>query len=528
MPTERVLVVDDDPAILILCHRILEADGYRVVDAKRGEDALTKLEQEPFDLLLTDIRLPGLNGLDVTQHLRARGIGLTVITMTGYSNMEMAIQALSLGVDEFIVKPFTPETLRVHVARALEKSRLRRENARLRTLVPLLQTATLLASGRTAEEVYSELLRAAAMLLRTHDLALLQVSRDSPNLTTLTISGNCLAALRETALPRSQLPENEGWLHQVQVWNQARSGRFPIGLQGANWMVSAPLRIHDKPLALLIAAVAAEPAPSDVEALQLVCVQAAAALENVELVSEIRRAYVKTREVEQLKSEFINIAAHELRTPLAVVVGYAALLRERLEGELEEYAGQVYTHAQRLHQIADDMLNLKYLETGRAELRLESCAVEQLVQQVVSAFRPLAAQRDQSIDIEVESQTGAVTADCAMLDLMLGSLISNAIKFSPPQSHVRVAAQGDERQVTLVVQDKGIGLEPEEAAHVFDAFYQAARSLTRQEGGLGMGLTLTREMVRAHGGKIWVESAHNHGTSFYISLPRSQNGRDSV
>src|SRR5262249_18330410 len=193
-PTERVLVVDDDPAILMLCHRILEADGYQVVDAKRGEEALAKLEAEPFDLLLTDIRLPGLNGLDVTQRLRERGLELTVVTMTGYSNMEMAIQALTLGVDEFIVKPFTPDTLRVHVARALEKRRLRRENVRLRTLVPLLQTAQAFAAARNPEQVYVELFRAAQNLLSTDELALLTTSPHSSMLTVVAAQGAHLAA----------------------------------------------------------------------------------------------------------------------------------------------------------------------------------------------------------------------------------------------------------------------------------------------------------------------------------------------
>src|SRR5258708_34226157 len=100
MPTERILVVDDDPAILALCHRILVAEGYTVVQAKRGEEALAKLELENFDLLLTDIRLPGLNGLEVTERLRARNLDMTGVTMTGYSNMDMAIQALQLWVDK--------------------------------------------------------------------------------------------------------------------------------------------------------------------------------------------------------------------------------------------------------------------------------------------------------------------------------------------------------------------------------------------------------------------------------------------
>jgi signal transduction histidine kinase len=289
-------------------------------------------------------------------------------------------------------------------------------------------------------------------------------------------------------------------------------------------LVSAPLYAHERTLAVLIIAVSAEPSQSDLEALHLVTAQAAATLENVDLFGEISRAYVNARELERLKSEFINIAGHELRTPLAVLLGYGSLLREKLDGELQSYASEVVTHAQRLQQIADDMLSLKHLEDGHVELRLERCAIEQVVREVVTAYRPLAREREQSIELELAAQTGNVTADRAMLDLMLGSLISNAIKFSPRQTRVRVSVQGDDRQVTLQVRDQGKGLTSEQAAQVFDAFYQAGSSLTRAEGGLGLGLTITREMVRAHGGKIWVESEHSGGSSFYISLPR-ENAR---
>lgn len=357
MAIDRVLVVDDDPAILALCHKILEGDGYKVVDAKRGEDALERLENESFDLLLTDIRLPGLSGLEVIQRLRDRDTELTVVTMTGYSNMEMAIQALSLGVDEFIVKPFTLDSLRLLVSRALEKSRLRRENMRLRAL-------------------------------------------------------------------------------------------------------------------------------------------------------------------EQLKTEFLTIAAHELRTPLAVLRGYATLLRDKSQGVPREYAEQVLQCADRLQKLSDDMLELKFLEGDQADLRLEMCPVEQVVSEVVDSYRSLARERELSIELAVDAASGQVEADRGMLDAMLGSLLSNAIKFSPPKTNLRVAATGDDRQVTLVVQDQGKGLTPDQANHVFDPYYQADQSLSREAGGMGLGLTLTSRMVNAHGGKIWVESEFNHGSSFFIALPR--------
>lgn len=520
MATERLLVVDDDPAILQLCQRILEADGYNVVEAKRGDEALARLEAEPFDLLLTDIRLPGLNGLEVTERLRERGLELTVVTMTGYSNMEMAIQALSLGVDEFLIKPFTLEGLRVTIARALEKSRLRREVTRLRTLEPLLQTARTLVSAHTPVQVYEYVFQAVSNLFQTDEIAWVELNTAEPRLHVAAAQGARYYYLQDEAA------YEHGWRDEalllggeMQVWNERALRRLPVSAEPVEWAVSVPLKTREQPFALVLAGVTTKPTQSDLEALNLIAAQAAATFENVNLLGEISRAYVNARELDRLKGEFINIAGHELRTPLAVLNGYARILQERLDGELKGFAKQIVGQAERLERIANDMLELNFLEEGHAELRLERCEVDRVVDEVVSAYRPLAQERGQSLEAEVE-EPGAVTADRAMLDVMLGSLISNAIKFSPRASHVRVSAHGDREQVTFQVQDEGKGLSLEEAAQVFDAFYQAESSLTREQGGLGLGLTLTRKMVRAHGGKIWVESERNGGSSFYISLPR--------
>ncbi len=523
MPTERVLVVDDDPAILNLCHQILEADGYVLAEAKRGEEALSRLERESFELLLTDIRLPGTNGLVLAQKLRERQLELPIITMTGYSNMEMAIQALSLGVDEFIVKPFTPDTLRIHVSRALEKSRLRRENLRLRTLLPLLETAQGLAGARSREQVAELLVAGVVKHLGLDELAFLAVVSEGNAVRIMAAQGALFAPLYNQVFGF----DPSGWTdifraRSVRVWSETERKPLPLDPLQARRLVAVPVGVQEQLHGLLMAAPDRALPASDIEAIQVISSQAAAAFENVKLVAEISRAYRNAVELERLKSDFINIAGHEIRTPLAVVMGYAALLRERVGGELREYADELIGQATRLQRIADNMLNLKYLEDGHVELNLEQCAVDQVVRQVVNAYQGIAQEREQSFQVQVAEQAGSIHADRAMLDLMLGSLVSNAIKFSPRRATIYVRAEGDLDQVTFVVQDQGSGLAPEEVAHVFDAFYQTESSLTRRTGGLGIGLTLARAMVQAHQGKIWVESKPQSGSSFFISLPRQR------
>lgn len=525
MPTEHLLLVDDDPAILTLCRRILEPDGYSVVEVKRGEDALNRLASEPFDLVLTDIRLPGMTGLEVAQRLRTRDPDVTIITMTGYSNMEMAIQALSLGVDEFIVKPFTPDSLRLTVSRALEKARLRRENLRLRALLPVVAAMKSFATMRTREQLYTLMLDSIAQVVPAEGIAVLVTENQSSVASVVAARGAPFKGLCDTSYLKTDLPHAD-WLFagDVKVWREREQRLLPFEVPVDHSVLCAPLLNQDETLGCVLA-LAADPRrgflQGDAEAVGIVARQAAAALANVDLLQQISRAYVNARELERLKSEFINIAGHELRTPLAILIGYASLIRDQTTGSLREYAGEVLINGERLRRIAEDMLSLKYLESGQVDLRLEPCMVQDVVRQVVNAYRGMANERDQTIETHIAPETGELSADRAMLDLMLGNLISNAIKFSPRHSSIRLEASGDPDEVTLCIRDQGKGIKAEHRDKIFDAFYQVGDSLTRDEGGLGLGLTLTRDMVRAHGGKIWVESEQSRGSTFYITLPRS-------
>lgn len=519
MPSERVLVVDDDPVILMLCQRILEVDGYSVASVKRGEDALARLENESFDLLLTDIRLPGLDGLEVTTRLRERGLEIVVITMTGYSNMEMAIQALSLGVDEFIIKPFTPDTLRVHVSRALEKEKLRRENMRLRMLLPLLSSSQVFATARSISQIHDALLEAARTQLEIEHAAVLALDARGDALVVVSTLGAHFEAIHGQQFSFFEFSDLHELLGaEARVWPPQTPGRFPFLPLNVPF-ISVSLQTRDRIWGVLIVESPGHPS-SSVEYLGLLATHASTAIENVDLVEQVSQAFVRLRELDHLKSEFINIAGHELRTPLAVIRGYAKLLCDRLNGQEREFADQVLSSAARLQRIVDQMLHLKYLEHEQGITHPEWCNVENVVHDVVETYQNAATEKEQTIEARVQPECGQVWADRAMLGLTLASLIANAIKFSSRHTQIHVAAMGDADNVTMSVTDEGKGLTPEQAARVFDPFYQADHSLTRQEGGLGLGLTLAREMVHAHGGKIWVESKIDHGSTFYVTLPR--------
>ncbi|NJN92859.1 MAG: response regulator [Anaerolineales bacterium] len=162
MSSEKIIVVDDESDVLDLCKRILENKGYQVTIAHSGREVVEYAQKEHFDLLLTDIRMPGMSGLEVAQAVKQFASNIICVTMTGFSTMDMAIEALKLGIDEFVMKPFSPDELNMAIAKALDKERLRKENVRLRSLIPLFELNKTLLGTVETDEVLRRLLDIAS------------------------------------------------------------------------------------------------------------------------------------------------------------------------------------------------------------------------------------------------------------------------------------------------------------------------------------------------------------------------------
>ena len=260
---------------------------------------------------------------------------------------------------------------------------------------------------------------------------------------------------------------------------------------------------------------------ADVHTLSTLAAHAAIAIENARLVTEIQKAYEELSELDQLKSEFVAIASHELQTPLTIILGYASFLKQEATGTASEQLDIVLRSALRLRSLINDMINLRHIETGEAELELEQLSLNELVTTITAEFASLAEAKKQTIRIQLASQLPIVKADREKLHLVLANLLSNAIKFTPEEGGIQVAVEAKGNEVWVSVRDTGIGIPPREQESIFDRFYQVEPSLTRRFEGIGLGLSIAKGMVELHGGRIWVESVEGMGSSFTFALPLS-------
>jgi signal transduction histidine kinase len=236
--------------------------------------------------------------------------------------------------------------------------------------------------------------------------------------------------------------------------------------------------------------------------------------------AELEREAELSRRLERLKSEFLNIAAHELRSPLGVIRGYASMLSEGgLEGIVFDSAlARIEEKSEEMARLITEMLDTARLEAMTLNLELAPVELVAVVEGVLTALRPHL--RD-SHECTLESADAPITviADRARLTTVLANLIGNAIKYSPNGGDIRVRLEHDSRVVRIVVQDHGIGISADQIPMLFSTFGRLVTPETSHIRGTGLGLYLAREMARLHGGDITVESEPGAGSTFTVTLP---------
>jgi signal transduction histidine kinase len=257
----------------------------------------------------------------------------------------------------------------------------------------------------------------------------------------------------------------------------------------------------------------------DIHILSTLAAQAAVAIENARLVTQLQEVNARLAELDRLKSDFIAIASHELRTPLGLILGYASFLREETEGATSEQLDKVLQAATQLKELIEDMVNLSHLEAGNAELELSELDLQELIQDCIAGQRQFAATKSLEIRQSLPHATVRVRADREKLSIVLNNLLNNAIKFTPPGGRIQLAVRPQTEMIAVSVTDTGIGIPEQELNQVFDRFYQVESHLTRHEGGMGLGLSIARGMIELHGGRIWVESVEGRGSRFTFTLP---------
>ncbi len=240
----------------------------------------------------------------------------------------------------------------------------------------------------------------------------------------------------------------------------------------------------------------------------------------VNIVGSVRDI-TRFREAEELKSTFISIISHELKTPVALIKGYAGTLR-RQDAQWEaatvrQSAAIIEEESDRLTQLINNLLDASRLQAGGLKLQKSDVQLDQLARRLVDKFR---TQTDQHLlSADFPEAFPIIPGDAARLEQVISNLLDNAIKYSPRGGAVRVSGQVLPQEVIITVSDEGIGIPREEQSHIFERFYRIDDTMSRQVQGSGLGLYLAKAVVEAHGGRIWVDSRPSQGAAFSFSLP---------
>ena len=244
---------------------------------------------------------------------------------------------------------------------------------------------------------------------------------------------------------------------------------------------------------------------------------------RIELLDRERMARTNAEDANRLKDQFLATVSHELRTPLNAILGWADILRRA--GTLDETRRQrgyqaIYDSAKRQAQLIDELLDVARIMSGKLELQPTAVDVEAIVHSALEVVQPLADKNQIRLDVHREGSMGAIRGDGARLQQILWNLLTNAVKFTPAGGAVHVSVRRSPEELEIAVTDTGCGISREFLPHVFEAFSQADASTTRRHGGLGLGLSIVKHLVEAHGGTITVDSPGDGcGATFTVRLP---------
>ena len=475
MTGARILLVDDDKALLDALPEALRLrlNGIEIDTSETALDALERIRTTDYDAIVSDIKMPGMDGLALLQEIRELRPATPTLMITGHGERDLAVQALRGGAYDFVQKPIDRDYFVASLERAIQLRRLDREVEQ--------QRRALERHARVLENVDD-----GVFLL--DDAGVIRHWNPAARAITGVSADQALDRPAAEALP--------------------------------GWEIVAPL-----------IPVASAPGPGSLEAkvlpLELDGREVWLSVSGVAFSDGIVYAFrslTAERALDELKREFIATVSHELRTPLAAIYGSAqTLLREDVEfdeSDKKRLLDVIAHEAERLSRIADDILFANKLDSGQLALGASGIDLRTLARDVVEEMRAcFAAREDISFELTVPEALDSVAGDPDRLRQVLINLIDNAVKYSPNGGRVEVAVEARDGGVRIAVRDEGIGIPALEQRRIFGKFYRVDPGLARGVGGTGLGLYICRELVRRMDGRLSVSSEEGKGSTFAVDLP---------
>ncbi len=524
MSEEKILIVDDESGVVLLCERLLKRAGYQVFAFSNPVEALNLLKQEAVDLLLVDIRMPQMDGFEVITQARQRQPDLAVVVMTGYGTVETAIETLQRGADGLILKPFEDGNELVNsVEFALAESRRKRDAHRVQALRPLFDVTRLLFSETNSTRLQELLLEAVIGHLRCEHAALYQSGVGQGTLKLVAWLGQVpdeelvnrpespFQAAVQSITPQRVLLDGPGDPLFQEVLRINRYGS----------MACAPVSLKDGSRILMAARGTGEVALSeaDMEMLVVLAHQGAVALENARLYSELR-SYVRQVEESQrmlIQAEKMATAgrltasiAHEINNPLQGVQNclHLASRLELSEESRQEYLTLAKEELVRLMSTVQRMLD--FYRPGIVGRK--SVDMNQLIERVLKLLERELERHHIQIHTRLSSRLGKPMVVRDQIQQVLLNLILNAMEAMPEGGDIYIETRHRKSGIEIIVEDSGPGIEPGDTDRIFEPF------VSTKENGTGLGLTVSYGIITAHGGSLELISGRGKGACFRILL----------
>lgn len=555
----RILLAEDNDNIRKLLVKLLSTNGYDVTPVDNGLEARKQLIGESFDMVLSDILMPGVDGIELLKEVKTNFGDIPVVLITGNQSLDNAKEAIHWGAFDYITKPFSDLSIVLHsVFRAVSKNLLQKEkenliseldrknlhlksvvreldkkNARLDLMVYDLEWAMKLSHIITSEINIDDMIDqmskgiyeifnvwAWGVLLYCEDQTRIKIIKTGSVLDSLDKSlfqmlvrdfySNTKISLKSDKV---SIDIKENLLNSTELMpNQAQFKTAPLSTGG---------RSHGS--IFIYGDIKSGFEKSKEHTLSLIAGQLSASLENARLIEELKNRNKTLKELSDFKDDVLGIAAHDLRSPLSAIQMSATLLQNYAnkmdENEKQEVLDGIAAKVKHMIKMLGELLDISVIESGNLVLKKKYAAFSDLLMEHYKQVIPHARSKTIDIKIDIPENLPKTEFDARKMGEVLDNLLTNAIKYTPAGGNVFVQAKKSDGFIEVCVQDTGVGIRESEIQKLFKKFSRTSSKPTGGESSTGLGLAIAKKIVDLHEGNIWAESTYGEGSRFYFTLP---------
>ncbi|HEX9023742.1 MAG TPA: response regulator [Geobacteraceae bacterium] len=505
MNRDKILIVDDESDIALILKLQLEDAGYKTARARDGIEALEHIAREKYALILLDIKMPRMDGMQVLDRIQSEYGDTGVVMMTAHGSEDIAVEAMKKGAIDYVAKPFSTDDLVKKVERAIQLHRTRQENLRL------------------SMQLEAERQKMGAILRGMADI-LVAVDREG-RIITANRQAEILFGTEQERLLGTPVED----ILKADIPPERLPCRVVLATSAPDLGVSYNLRWGKRSIPVLSSATPL------LDGSQHLC-------GSVEIIRDISAL----KALEQEREDFVSMLSHDLKSPITAIVGSLDLVREGRLGPINEdqreYLESANESCSEMVDMIDTLLDIHKFDAGKMVMDFRSEEPHLLIQKIVARFQPVAQRADLQLFATVSAPLPEIKADRAKFFRLLSNLLANSLKFTPADGEIEIAAavikvsadlkkripdqlyQGRDfpakgKFLQISVRDTGVGIPKEAQLSIFDRFVQVKTRRMGKSAGSGLGLTFCRKVMDAHHGYIWVESAEGEGSTFFLLFP---------